>query len=490
MQNGTSSRRPGIKLSIPAGNVPSNYIAGPVEQNGDWNIRPDVSRANVMATPPPRRPMLGLGSLTPRGPSPAPSRKLPALSLSIGAPSIAKEEPPSTDYNGGLRTPIEAYDRTQGQTTIRRSDDDNQRTVSAMTADLRNALSQMRITPPASKRSSLIESNNGSEYGDSESGSTSTSRKTEDLANLMDKQVTKTGVDLDARNYETIKRLGEGAGGAVELVKDKKSGAVLAMKIITTSPNPAIHKQLLRELQFLNECQSPYVVQHYGSFLTSSDTCIGILMEWCQAGSLDSLVRKITQRGGRTSEKVLAKIAEAVLKGLDYLHERRIIHRDIKPSNILLTKSGQVKLCDFGVSGELVDSFAGTFTGTSFYMAPERIQGLSYSIKSDIWSLGLTLHEVAHNRFPFPPEGEPPLSGPIELLNFIVAQPVPKLLDSPAQQIKWSDNAQDFLAKCLIRSADTRPYPRELIRHPWIVDISRRNVNLGKWVAAIHGWES
>ena len=92
-------------------------------------------------------------------------------------------------------------------------------------------------------------------------------------------------------------------------------------------------------------------------------------MEFCEAGSLDTLVRKITRRGGRTSEKVLGKIAEAVLGGLDYLHERKIIHRDIKPSNILVTKAGQVKLCDFGVSGELVDSFAGTFTGTSFYMA-------------------------------------------------------------------------------------------------------------------------
>jgi len=92
-------------------------------------------------------------------------------------------------------------------------------------------------------------------------------------------------------------------------------------------------------------------------------------MEFCEAGSLDTLVRKIARRGGRTSEKVLAKIAEAVLGGLDYLHERKIIHRDIKPSNILVTRGGQVKLCDFGVSGELVDSFAGTFTGTSFYMA-------------------------------------------------------------------------------------------------------------------------
>ena len=81
------------------------------------------------------------------------------------------------------------------------------------------------------------------------------------------------------------------------------------------------------------------------------------------------------------------------------------------------------------------------------YVQPERIQGLAYSIKSDVWSVGLTLHEVAHNRFPFPPEGEAPLSGPIELLNFIVAQPVPRMIDNPSAGVFWTDSVQDFLAQ-------------------------------------------
>src|ERR1700709_2880977 len=79
---------------------------------------------------------------------------------------------------------------------------------------------------------------------------------------------------------------------------------------------------------------------------------IGISMEFFEGGSLDSVYREVKKRGGRTGEKVLGKVAEGVLNGLTYLHSHRIIHRDIKPSNILLTRTGQVKLCGCGVMGE------------------------------------------------------------------------------------------------------------------------------------------
>ena len=99
---------------------------------------------------------------------------------------------------------------------------------------------------------------------------------------------------------------------------------------------------------------------------------------------------------------VLGKITVAVLSGLIYLYEsHRIMHRDIKPSNVLVNSKGAIKLCDFGVSGELVNSVANTFVGTSTYMAPERIQGSHYTIKSDVWSVGLTVMELAIGRFPF-----------------------------------------------------------------------------------------
>lgn len=171
-------------------------------------------------------------------------------------------------------------------------------------------------------------------------------------------------------------------------------------------------------------------------------------MEFCEGGSLDSIYKEVKRLGGRTGEKVLGKIAEGVLAGLTYLHTRRIIHRDIKPSNILLCRDGSVKLCDFGVSGDFgTKGEANTFIGTSYYMAPERITGQSYTITSDVWSTGVTLLEVAQHRFPFPADGTEmqPRAGLIDLLTYIVRQPVPKLKDEPDYDVYWSDNFKYFI---------------------------------------------
>lgn len=73
-----------------------------------------------------------------------------------------------------------------------------------------------------------------------------------------------------------------------------------------------MHRQLLRELEFLNSCDSPYIVQHYGSFLADHDTLIGILMEYCEGGSLDGLLGKMKLHGMRCSEHVLGRIASSV----------------------------------------------------------------------------------------------------------------------------------------------------------------------------------
>ena len=179
--------------------------------------------------------------------------------------------------------------------------------------------------------------------------------------------------------------------------------------------------------------------------------------------SLDNIAKKV----GPIRIDVLGKIAEAVVEGLHYLYnEHKILHRDIKPSNILVNSRGSIKLCDFGVSGELINSIAQTFVGTSTYMAPERIQGAQYSVKSDVWSLGLSLLELAIGRFPFDADcasagtrASAGTYGILDLLQRIVHEPAPRLPKNPAFPV----SLEKMIEQCLIKDPDKRPSPEDLL---------------------------
>ncbi|KAF9264429.1 Pkinase-domain-containing protein [Marasmius fiardii PR-910] len=197
-------------------------------------------------------------------------------------------------------------------------------------------------------------------------------------------------------DLKNLEELGMGNGGSVMKVEHVPSGIVMAKKIVLIDAKPSVRKQILRELHIMHTCDSPYIVSSYGAFLADPNICI--CMEFMDKKSFDGIYKRI----GAIDIDVVGQVANSVLKGLLYLYDvHRIVHRDIKPSNILLNSTGEVKLCDFGVSGELINSFANTFVGTSIYMSPERIQGAEYSIRSDVWSLGIAIVELAHGRFPF-----------------------------------------------------------------------------------------
>lgn len=164
------------------------------------------------------------------------------------------------------------------------------------------------------------------------------------------------------------------------------------------------------------------------------------------------------------------------------------MHRDIKPSNVLVKSTGQIKLCDFGVSSELENSVADTFVGTGTYMAPERIQGSAYTVKSDVWSVGLTLMELAIGKFPFSIESDDDdddAAGPqgiLDLLQQIVLEPAPKLPKSDA----FPQILEDVIAKCLMKNPVERPTPQELYdTDPFLQAAKRTPVDLEAWAVSM-----
>mmetsp|Transcript_47019 Transcript_47019/g.73592 ORF Transcript_47019/g.73592 Transcript_47019/m.73592 type:complete len:301 (-) Transcript_47019:281-1183(-) len=172
-------------------------------------------------------------------------------------------------------------------------------------------------------------------------------------------------------------------------------------------------------------------------------------------------VAELVERFGKLDESVIRKYTREVLEGLQYLHERGIIHRDIKGQNILVDNRGVCKLADFGASRHLqsADSDANlSFKGTPVFMSPEVIMEQRYSKKSDIWSIGCTVLQMA--------TGNPPFS---EFSNHIAALfHITNSTEPPPLPAALSENAKDFVLQCFVREASKRPYAHILRKHVFL----------------------
>ncbi|KAF4798377.1 Dual specificity mitogen-activated protein kinase kinase 6 [Turdus rufiventris] len=287
--------------------------------------------------------------------------------------------------------------------------------------------------------------------------------------------------EVKADDLEPISELGRGAYGVVEKMRHVPSGQIMAVKRIRATVNSQEQKRLLMDLDIsMRTVDCPFTVTFYGALFREGD--VWICMELMDT-SLDKFYKHVIDKGLTIPEDILGKIAVSIVKALEHLHSKlSVIHRDVKPSNVLINTQGQVKMCDFGISGYLVDSVAKTMdAGCKPYMAPERINPelnqKGYSVKSDIWSLGITMIELAILRFPYDSWGTP-----FQQLKQVVEEPSPQL---PAE--KFSAEFVDFTSQCLKKNSKERPTYPELMQHPFFTLHESKETDVASFVKLILG---
>ncbi|XP_055976341.1 STE20-like serine/threonine-protein kinase isoform X2 [Sorex fumeus] len=294
------------------------------------------------------------------------------------------------------------------------------------------------------------------------------------------RKIFKLGSEKKKKQYEHVKRdlnpeefweiigeLGDGAFGKVYKAQNKETNVLAAAKVIDTKSEEELEDYMV-EIDILASCDHPNIVKLLDAFYYENN--LWILIEFCAGGAVDAVMLELERP---LTESQIQVVCKQTLEALNYLHDNKIIHRDLKAGNILFTLDGDIKLADFGVSAKNTRTIQrrDSFIGTPYWMAPEVVmcetsKDRPYDYKADVWSLGITLIEMA--------EIEPPHHelNPMRVLLKIAKSEPPTL----AQPSKWSSNFKDFLKKCLEKNVDSRWNTTQLLQHPFVTVDSNKPI--------------
>lgn len=202
------------------------------------------------------------------------------------------------------------------------------------------------------------------------------------------------------KDYKIIQLLGEGQDTKVFLAQKENTSRYFAVKIFSGPylTDSSFKRRLEREFNITKSIQHPNLVQYFemGEFNRHPF----IVMEYLGQATLERLLAQ----HGRSPASIAVSIMIEALKGLSFLHSNGIVHRDIKPSAIFLTKSGRVVLADFDIAKPINDTsltIKRGVIGSPRYMAPEQRLGENASVKSDVFSAGVTLYEMLTGETPW-----------------------------------------------------------------------------------------
>jgi serine/threonine protein kinase len=203
--------------------------------------------------------------------------------------------------------------------------------------------------------------------------------------------------------YEVVSAVGRGKFSTVYKAYRKVDNTVVAQKRIRMGDvKHETAAKCLQEVQLLQSLNHRNIIHYLDSFACHPNTLV-IVLEWATDGDLQHHLKRIKSRGGSLPEPVIWSSFVQICEALAHMHERRILHRDLKPANIFLHSDGTIKVGDLGLGRALSDHTPEAFSkvGTPLYMSPEALKGDGYDMKSDIWSLGCVLYELATLVSPF-----------------------------------------------------------------------------------------